>query len=359
MSSLRRSRPGPIVLGALTLMIAASVAGPRAAVGQLLINGAGATFPYPIYSKWFDEYAKVDPSARFNYQSIGSGGGIRQITARTVDFGATDGPMTDEQLKAAPAELLHIPTVLGAVVTTYNLPGSPKLRFVPDVLADVFLGKITKWNDPRITGANPGISLPDQPIVVVHRSDGSGTTYIWVDYLSKVSREWEQKVGRGTSVNWPVGLGGKGNEGVAGQVKNTPGALGYVELAYAVQNKLPTALVRNAAGRFVEPTIESTTAAAAGAAKDMPGDFRVSLTNAPGDDAYPIASFTWLLVYKNQSDETKGRTLVKFLWWAAHDGQKYPKDLLYAPLPPQVVKQIESRLKEITFQGRPFLAAAQ
>jgi phosphate transport system substrate-binding protein len=332
---------------------------PAPATGQMLMNGAGATFPYPIYSKWFDEYAKIDPSARFNYQSIGSGGGIRQITARTVDFGASDGPMTDEQLKAAPGELLHIPTVLGAVVATYNLPSNPTLHFTPDVLADIFLGKITKWNDPRITGANPGVSLPDQPIVVVHRSDGSGTTYIWVDYLSKVSKEWEQKVGRGTSVNWPVGLGGKGNEGVAGQVKNTPGGLGYVELAYAVQNKLPVGVVKNAAGKFVEPTIESTTAAAAGASKDMPADFRVSLTNPPGDDAYPIASFTWLLVYKNQPDETKGKALAKFLWWATHEGQKYPKDLLYAPLPAPVVKQIEAKLKEITFQGKPLLAAAQ
>jgi phosphate transport system substrate-binding protein len=344
---------------ALGILVVALATLPTPAAGQMLMNGAGATFPYPIYSKWFDEYAKIDPSARFNYQSIGSGGGIRQITARTVDFGASDSPMTDEQLKAAPGELLHIPTVLGAVVATYNLPGNPKLHFTPDVLADIFLGKITKWNDPRITGANPGVSLPDQPIVVVHRSDGSGTTYIWVDYLAKVSKEWEQKVGRGTSVNWPVGLGGKGNEGVAGQVKNTPGALGYVELAYAVQNKLPVGQVRNAAGKFVEPTIESTTAAAAGAAKDIPADFRVSLTNPPGEDAYPIASFTWLLVYKNQPDEAKGKALAKFLWWATHEGQKYPKDLLYAPLPAPVVKQMEAKLKEITFQGKPLLAAAQ
>src|SRR5207253_6707279 len=243
----------------------------------------------------------------------GSGGGIKQVSSRTVDFGASDGPMTDEQLKQAPAELLHIPTVLGAVVATYNLPGSPKLRVVPDVVADIFLGKITKWNDPRITATNPGVTLPDQQILVVHRSDGSGTTYIWVDYLSKVSKEWEQKVGRGTSVNWPVGLGGKGNEGVAGQVKNTPGALGYVELAYAVQNKLPVGAVRNAAGRFIEPTIESTTAAAAGAARNMPADFRVSLTNPPGDDAYPIASFTWRLVYREQPDQAKGRASVDFL----------------------------------------------
>ena len=324
---------------------------------QTLINGAGATFPYPIYSKWFDEYAKVDPEVRFNYQSIGSGGGIKQITSRTVDFGATDGPMTDEQLKQAPGELLHVPTVLGAVVATYNLPGNPKLKFAPDVLADIFLGKITKWNDPRIASANGGVQLPDQPILVVHRSDGSGTTYIWVDYLSKVSPDWQQKVGKGTSVNWPVGLGGKGNEGVAGQVKNTPGALGYVELAYAVKNKMPVASVKNAAGKFIEPTIASTTAAAAGAAKNMPSDFRVSLTNPPGDDAYPIASFTWLLVYKDQQNELKGRAVAKFLWWMSHEGQTYADELLYAPLPQSVVKQVEAKIKEITYQGKPLMAA--
>jgi phosphate transport system substrate-binding protein len=326
---------------------------------QSLMNGAGATFPYPIYSKWFDEYAKVEPGIRFNYQSIGSGGGIRQITERTVDFGATDGPMTDEQLKKAPGELLHVPTVLGAVVATYNLPGNPKLKFTSDVLADVFLGKITKWNDDRIRAVNAGASLPNQPIVVVHRSDGSGTTYVWVDYLSKVSPEWDKQVGRGTSVKWPVGLGGKGNEGVAGQVKNTPGALGYVELAYATTNKLPVAEIRNQAGKFVEPTIESTTAAAASAAKTMPADFRVSLTNPPGEKAYPIASFTWLLVYRDQSDAGKGRAMVKFLWWASHEGQKYAADLLYAPLPAEVVKQIEAKVKEITFQGKPLLASVE
>ncbi|HET8577855.1 MAG TPA: phosphate ABC transporter substrate-binding protein PstS [Methylomirabilota bacterium] len=340
------------ILGALVLGWAST---PAAA--ELLMNGAGATFPYPIYSKWFDEYAKIDRSVKFNYQSIGSGGGIRQITERTVDFGATDGPMTDDQLKKAPGELFHIPTVLGADVATYNLPGSPKLRFTGEVLADIFLGKITKWNDDRIKGLNPGVSLPGDPIIVVHRSDGSGTTYIWVDYLSKVSKEWEQKVGRGTSVKWPVGLGGKGNEGVAGQVKNTPGTLGYVELAYAITNKLPVASVQNAAGKFVEPTIASTTAAAAGAAANMPADFRVSLTNPPGETAYPIASFTWLLVYKDQPDEAKGKALVKFLWWATHEGQRYPSDLLYAPLPAPVVKQIEAKIRQISYQGKPLLVA--
>ena len=345
-----------VVVVALLSLVVAVTAGPYRADAQLLMNGAGATFPYPIYSKWFDEYTKVDPGVRFNYQSIGSGGGIRQISERTVDFGASDGPMTDEQLKKAPSELFHIPTVLGADVATYNLPGSPKLRFTGEVLADIFLGKITKWNDERIASMNLGVSLPNEPLLVVHRSDGSGTTYIWVDYLSKVSKEWERKVGRGTSVNWPVGLGGKGNEGVAGQVKATPGSIGYVELAYAITNKMPVASVKNAAGRFVDPTIESTTAAAAGAAKDMPADFRVSITNAPGENAYPISSFTWLLVYKNQADEAKGKALVKFLWWAMHDGQKDQAALLYSPLPAPVVAKIEAKIKKITFAGHPIRA---
>src|SRR5262249_17375356 len=252
-----------ILSSALVTLPLVAASPPSPAEAQLLINGAGATFPYPIYSKWFEEYTKVDPEVRFNYQSIGSGGGIRQITERTVDFGATDGPMTDEQLQKAPGELFHIPTVLGAVVATYNLPGSPKLQFTGELLADIFLGKVTKWDDERIKTLNPSANLPSQPIIVVHRSDGSGTTYIWVDYLSKVSKEGAEKVGKGTSVNWPVGLGGKGNEGVAGQVKNAPGSLGYVELAYAITNKLPAAPIKNHAGRFVEATIESTTAAAA------------------------------------------------------------------------------------------------
>src|ERR1700741_2131246 len=259
------------------LALGLALSGPLSAADALLINGAGAPFPFPIYSKWFDEYHKMHPEIQFNYQSIGSGGGIRQITERTVDFGASDGPMTDEQLKKAPAELFHIPTVMGAGGATYNLPGNPQLAFTGEVLADVFLGKITKWNDPRIKALNPSAALPDQTIVVVHRSEGSGTTYIWVDYLCKISPEWEKEVGRGTSVKWPVGLGGKGNEGVAGQVKNAPGSLGYVELAYAITNKLPAGAVKNQAGKFVEGTIESTTAAAAAASKNMPADFRVSL----------------------------------------------------------------------------------
>jgi len=260
-------------------------------------------------------------------------------------------------MKKVPGGVQLLPMTAGEVVLAYNLPGVTNLRLPRDVYPAIFLGKITKWNDPRIVAINAGVSLPGQPIIVVHRSDGSGTTYIWVDYLSKVSPEWEKKVGRGTSVNWPVGLGGKGNEGVTGQVKNTPGALGYVELAYAVKNKLPVASIKNAAGKFVEPTIQTTTAAAAAASKNMPADFRVSLTNPPGDDAYPIASFTWLLVYRDQPNEVKGRALVKFLWWMSHEGQGYADDLLYAPLPTAVVKQIEAKIKEITYQGKPLVAA--
>jgi phosphate transport system substrate-binding protein len=324
----------------------------------MMINGAGATFPYPIYSKWFSEYNKLHPNIQINYQSVGSGAGIQQVIKQTVFFGATDGPMTPEQMQSAPGRILHFPTVLGAVVPVYNIPNvKDELKFSGPLLADIFLGKITKWNDARIKALNPSATLPDQAIVVVHRSDGSGTTYIWVDYLCKISPEWEKEVGRGTSVKWPVGLGGKGNEGVAGQVKNAPGSLGYVELAYAITNKLPAARIKNQAGKLVEPTIESTTAAAAGAVKSMPADFRVSLTNAPGPDAYPIASFTWLLVYKDQPNESKGKALVKFLWWAIHDGQRHPAALLYAPLPAPVVKEIEAKIKQITFSGKPLLAA--
>src|SRR5438045_7078148 len=259
---------------------------------QMMINGAGATFPYPIYSKWFDEYAKVDPSVRFNYQSIGSGGGQKQILAQTVDFGASDGPMSDDNLAKAPGKILHIPTVAGADVVAYNLPGNPALKLDADALAGIFLGQIKKWNDPKIAGQNPGVTLPDQEIVVVHRSDGSGTTYIWTDYLSKVSAEWKQKVGTNTSVNWPTGLGGKGNEGVAGQIKQTPGALGYVELIYAIQNKMPYADVKNSGGAFVKPTAASITAAMATA--QIPDDFRFSMTNAAGQHCYPIAGATGL-----------------------------------------------------------------
>src|SRR5438132_6892566 len=312
------------------------------ASGQMTINGAGATFPYPIYSKWFDEYAKVDPSVRFNYQSIGSGGGQKQILAQTVDFGASDGPMSDENLAKAPGKILHIPTVAGADVVTYNLPGSPALKFDADAITGIFLGQIKKWNDPKIAALNAGASLPDQEIVVVHRSDGSGTTYIWTDYLSKISAEWKQKVGTNTSVNWPTGLGGKGNEGVAGQIKQTPGALGYVELIYAVQNKMPYADVKNASGEFMKASLESITAAMATA--QIPDDFRFSMTNAPGKDAYPIAGATWLLVYEQQKDAMKGKKLVEFLKWAMKDGEKMARDLQYAPLPEKVQERVLKRV---------------
>jgi phosphate transport system substrate-binding protein len=315
------------------------------ASAQMMINGAGATFPYPIYSKWFDEYAKVDPSVRFNYQSIGSGGGQKQILAQTVDFGASDGPMSDENLAKAPGKLLHIPTVAGADVVAYNLPGNPALKFDADTIAGIFLGQIKKWNDPKIAVLNAGVTLPDQDIVVVHRSDGSGTTYIWTDYLSKISPEWKSKVGTNTSVNWPTGIGGKGNEGVAGQIRQTPGALGYVELIYAVQNKMPYAEVKNSAGNFVKPSIESITTALATA--DVPDDFRFSITNAPGADAYPIAGATWLLVYQQQKDAAKGKKLVEFLKWAAKDGEKMATDLQYAPMPGNLQQRILKRIDEI------------
>jgi len=315
------------------------------ASAQMMINGAGATFPYPIYSKWFDEYAKVDPSVRFNYQSIGSGGGQKQILAQTVDFGASDGPMSDDNLAKAPGKLLHIPTVAGADVVAYNLPGNPALKLDADTIAGIFLGKINKWNDPKITALNPDVNLPDGEIVVVHRSDGSGTTYIWTDYLSKISPEWKTKVGTNTSVNWPTGIGGKGNEGVAGQIKQTPGALGYVELIYATQNKMPYAEVKNAAGGFMKPTLESITAALATA--NIPDDFRFSMTNAPGKDAYPIAGATWLLVYQQQKDAAKGKKLVEFLKWSLTDGEKMAKDLQYAPLPESVQQRVLTRIGEI------------
>ncbi|HWX16904.1 MAG TPA: phosphate ABC transporter substrate-binding protein PstS [Chthoniobacterales bacterium] len=314
---------------------------------QMTINGAGATFPYPIYSKWFDEYAGIDPSVRFNYQSIGSGGGQKQILAQTVDFGASDGPMSDDNLAKAPGKLLHIPTVAGAVVITYNLPGSPTLKLDGETIADVFLGKIKKWNDLKIAALNSGTSLPDEEIVVVHRSDGSGTTYIFTDYLSKVSSEWKSKAGNNTSVNWPTGLGGKGNEGVSGQVKQTPGSLGYVELIYAIQNKMPYADLKNAAGEFVKPTLDSVTAALATA--NIPDDFRFSMTNAAGKDAYPIAGATWLLVYQQQKDAAKGKKLVEFLKWAETKGEQMAKDLDYAPLPDSLRDRVLKRVDEIKY----------
>jgi phosphate transport system substrate-binding protein len=336
------SRFGGHLLGlALALGLSAS------ASAQMMINGAGATFPYPIYSKWFDAYTKVDPSVRFNYQSIGSGGGQKQILAQTVDFGASDGPMSDDNLSKAPGKLLHIPTVAGADVVAYNLPGDPALKLDAETIAGIFLGEIKKWNDPKIVGLNPGVTLPDQEIVVVHRSDGSGTTYIWTDYLSKISPEWKTKVGTNTSVNWPTGIGGKGNEGVAGQIKQTPGALGYVELIYAIQNKMPYADVKNVAGKFVKPSLESITAAMATA--QIPDDFRFSITNAPGEDAYPISGATWLLVYEQQKDASKGKKLVEFLKWAQKDGEKMAKDLDYAPLPESLQARVLKRINEIKF----------
>jgi phosphate transport system substrate-binding protein len=317
------------------------------ASAQMMLNGAGATFPYPIYSKWFDEYAKVDPSVRFNYQSIGSGGGQKQILAQTVDFGASDGPMSDENLAKAPGKLLHIPTVAGAVVMVSNLPGNPALKFDGDTIAGIYLGQIKKWNDPKLSALNPGVKLPDQDIVVVHRSDGSGTTFIFTDYLSKVSSEWKSKVGNNTSVNWPVGIGGKGNEGVSGQVKQTPGAFGYVELIYAVQNKMPYAELKNAAGALVKPTIESVTAALATA--EIPDDFRFSMTNAPGKEAYPISGATWLLIYQQQKDPAKGKKLVEFLKWAMTKGEGMAKTLDYAPLAENVQQLVLKRIDEIKY----------
>jgi phosphate transport system substrate-binding protein len=316
----------------------------------MLINGAGATFPYPIYSKWFDEYTRANPDFRFNYQSIGSGGGIRQASEQTVDFGATDGPMNDEQLKKAKVKLLHFPTVLGAVVPTYHIPGvNAELKFTPEALAGIFLGKITKWNDPEIAKPNPGVKLPNNPIIVVHRSDGSGTSYVWTDYLSKVSPEWEKKVGRGTSVNWPVGLGGKGNEGVAGLVKQSPYSIGYVELIYAEQNKISYGLVKNSAGHFIKASLKTTSNAAAGAAKAMPADFRVSITNAPGDETYPISTFTWLLIPEKIGDPVKGKAIVGFLHWMLKEGQTYAPNLTYAPLPKEVVAMEEKAIGHIKY----------
>jgi len=316
-------------------------------MGQTQLNGAGATFPYPMYSKWFSEYNKLHSDVQINYQSIGSGGGIRQVLNGTVDFGASDGPMSDEQLKEAKVSILHIPTVLGAVVPAYNVPGvSGEIRFTPEALAGIFLGKIQKWNDPAITQPNPGVKFPDQSIVVVHRSDGSGTTYIFTDYLSKVSKEWETAVGKGTSPKWPVGLGGKGNEGVAGQIRQLPGSIGYIELIYAAENKITYGSVKNTAGNFVKATLESVTEAAA-SVKAMPADFRVSITDAPGKNAYPISSFTWLLIPVQAQDPKKGKIIADFLNWMLTDGQKMTSQLSYAPLPPGIVEKVKVAIKQV------------
>jgi phosphate transport system substrate-binding protein len=318
---------------------------------QTKLNAAGATFPYPIYSKWFSEYHQQHPDIEINYQSIGSGGGIAQVTAGTVDFGASDGPMKDEQIAAFRQQrgttVLHFPTVLGAVVPAYNIPGfKGELKFTPEVLAGIYLGKITSCNDPAIAKANPGASLPSQPIVVVHRSDGSGTTYIWTDYLSKISPDWNSQVGKGTSVRWPVGLGAKGNEGVAGMIRQMEGSFGYVELIYALQNKITFGSVKNAAGNFVKASLDSTTAAA-GSVKTMPADFRVSITNAPGKDAYPIASFTWLLVPADWKDKSKQKIFVDFLTWMLDQGQTMSAQLDYAPLPDSVKEKERAAVKTI------------
>ena len=318
-----------------------------AAFADTALNGAGATFPYPIYSKWFSEYHKQHPDVQINYQSIGSGGGIRQVLAGTVDFGATDGPMSDDQLSQAKTKILHIPTVLGAVVPAYNVPGvKEELKFTPDLLAGIFLGRISNWNDAAIAKVNPGVTLPNQPIVVVHRSDGSGTTFVFTDYLSKVSSDWKSTVGKGTSVKWPVGLGAKGNEGVAGMVRQMEGAVGYVELIYAEQNKITYGSVKNAAGSFIKASLDATKAAAA-SVKNMPDDFRVSITNAPGKDAYPIASFTWLLIPSQSKEPAKGKILVDFLNWMLENGEPMATQLTYAPLPQAVADKVRATIKQI------------
>ncbi len=336
------------------LLLALLLAGGQARAESLLVNGAGATFPFPLYSKWFSEYNKLHPDVRFNYQSIGSGGGIQQLTAGTVDFGASDAPMSAEEMARVP-DVQHVPTVLGAVVVTYNAPFTG-LKLTPALVEGIFLGTVKKWNDPALAKVNPGVPLPDAAITVVRRSDGSGTTYVFTDYLSKISPAWKEKVGVGKSVSWPVGLGGKGNEGVTGLVKQIPGSIGYVELAYATQNKLPTAAIQNRDGSFVTPTIEATSAAAAGV--DMPADYRVSVTDAPGKDAWPIASFTYLLVHEDAKDRARGEALVRFLWWAVHDGQKLAAPLDYAPLPKRVVERLERTIRGLHVQGKPVPIAA-
>lgn len=323
---------------------------------KVLINGAGASFPNPLYSRWIEEYCRLEKNVQINYQSIGSGAGIQQFSQKVIDFGGTDAPMSDEQLASAPGEVLHIPTVMGAVAVTYNIPEvKDKLRLSQDVLADIYLGKIKKWNDLRLKDLNPEVTLPDRAILVVRRSDGSGTTNIFTNYLSSVSSEWRQKVGQGTSVDWPVGVGGKGNEGVSRQVQATAGSIGYVELAYVILNKLPYALLKNSAGHFVDPSVEGTMAAAAGTADRMPDDLRVSIVNAPGPGAYPIAGYTYILVYREQSDPARGRVLAKFLWWAVHEGDQTAINLHYAPLPEEVRTKVEVKLKSVSFKDKPLL----
>ncbi len=319
------------------------------------IVGAGATFPYPLYTKMFDVYYK-EKGVKINYQSIGSGGGIRQIINKVVDFGASDAFMSDEDLKKMPAEILHIPICLGAVVLTYNLPGNPEIKFTPEIISDIFLGRIKKWNDKKILEINPDIKFPDLEIIVVHRSDGSGTTFIFTDYLSKISKEWKEKVGAGTSVNWPIGIGGKGNEGVSGLIKQMPGSIGYVELIYALQNNLPFGLIKNKKGKFIKPSIETVSNAAK---IDLPPDTRISITDTDAEDGYPISGFTYILVYKEQSyegrEKKRAEELVNLLWWMIHEGQEYTKPLHYAPLPPEAVSKAEKIIKSITYKGENIL----
>jgi len=331
------------------LLIALAIAGiARSGFADLLINGAGATFPYPIYSKWFDVYAKENPGVKFNYQSIGSGGGIRMLSNRTVDLGGSDAPLTDAQLSDAPGKILHFPSVMGAVVIAYNLPGfTGTLRLTGPVIADIFAGKITKWDDDKIKALNTTVAIPSTDIVVCHRSDGSGTSYIFTDYLSKVSSSWASDPGKGTAVKWPAGLGGKGNEGVTALIQQTPGSIGYVELIYALNNHIPYAEIQNKSGNWVQASLEGVTAAAAASASNMPDDFRVSITDAPGPDVYPISSFTWLLVYQKQTNHEIGTQIVKFLHWAITDGQKYTAELHYAALPAAVVQKEEAQIKQI------------
>jgi phosphate transport system substrate-binding protein len=347
-----------LVLSAFLVVVAAfaiacSGGGAGTSGGPINLQGAGATFPNPLYQKWVSEFGKSHASVRIDYQSIGSGGGIKQIQAQTVDFGASDAPMSDADLKAAPGEIIHIPTVLGAVVVTYNVASiTQPLRLSPDVVADIFLGKIKKWDDARLKQDNPGVNLPAADITVVHRADGSGTSFVFTDYLSKVSADWKQNVGADKSPKWPVGQGGKGNEGVTGQIKNQPNTIGYVELAYATQNKLPVALIKNAAGKFVEPTIAAVTAAAAATSAETPDDLRVSITNAAGEAAYPISSYTYILAYKDQKNADKGKALVDFLWWGIHDGEQFTGSD-YAPLPAEIVKRTEAKINSITSGGKP------
>ncbi|HVG32225.1 MAG TPA: phosphate ABC transporter substrate-binding protein PstS [Pyrinomonadaceae bacterium] len=353
---IRRATLALIILSlaALSFNCSGQQGGAGGGGGKVRLQGAGATFPNPLYQKWLSEYGKINPNVQMDYQSIGSGGGIKQIQDQTIDFGASDSPMKDEDLKKAPGEILHIPTVLGAVVVTYNLSGvSEALRFSPDVIADIFLGKIKRWDDPRIKADNANANLPAADITVVHRSDGSGTSAVFTDYLSKVSAEWKEKVGTGTSPQWPVGLGGKGNEGVTGQVKQTPNTIGYVELAYAVQNKLPAAQIKNSSGNFVLPSLDAVTAAAAESVATTPEDLRVQITNASGASAYPISSYTYILAYKEQKDAAKGKALVDFLWWGIHEGEQFARDLQYAPLPAEIVKRAEAKINSITTGGKP------